>query len=168
MSDKPEWKGGRIGPYEIGKRYPGIAEEEGRLYEARHLETGEPALAVMPGTDEDWRTSQPWDVRTTNFVRPEVLMVHPRRRPGPRAPGFPRPRSPMMRWGLACASVALSAALVFLLWPRSPEYRESHATSVEPIMFSDGQDLSAPAIAYPMPEKPFSESPGFYRRLPSL
>ena len=187
MSDKAEWKGGRIGPYEIGKRYPGITEDEGRLYEARHVGTGEPALAVMPGTEEEWRTSQPWDVRTTHSTRPEALLIHPRRRPGQRAPGLhelalgyiraaaalslldarddaqdlfsrgstpPRSRSPALRWGLACASVALSLVLVFLLWPREPE-SGSLTVVLEPFVFAKALDPALNTIAYPMPEVPF-------------
>jgi hypothetical protein len=190
MSERPEWKGGRIGPYEIGKRYPGIDEEEGRLYEARHVETGEPALAVMPGTGEEWRTSHPWDVRTLNFARSEVLMVHPRRRPGQptpslhelslgyiraaaalslldsredaqnlfsRSPAPPRSRSPVLRWGLACASVALSVLVVFLLWPAASTRLESNDLLGESLVFVDGQEPTPSAIAYPLPEKPFKE-----------
>ena len=88
MSKTPEWKGGRIGPYEIGKRFHGIAEDEGRLYEARHIETGESALAVMPGTGDHWRTRTQWEVMTTNFVHPDVLIVHPKRQPGQKVPSL--------------------------------------------------------------------------------
>ena len=190
MSDKAEWKGGRIGPYEIGKRYPGITEDEGRLYEARHVGTGEPALAVMPGTEEEWRTSQPWDVRTTHSTRPEALLIHPRRRPGQRAPGLhelalgyiraaaalslldarddaqdlfsrgstpPRSRSPALRWGLACASVALSLVLVFLLWPRQPESADMAVLRGEPFMLVAGLEPALNTISYPMPQVPFNQ-----------
>ncbi|ATB33832.1 hypothetical protein [Melittangium boletus] len=75
MSDTREWKGQRIGPYRIGERYPGIPEDECRLHEAHHLETREPALAVIPPSGEDWRLPTPWCLRTTNFPEPGVLIV---------------------------------------------------------------------------------------------
>jgi len=77
MSDNSDWKGRRIGPYEVGERYLDVPEDEGRLYEARHTETGEPALVVMPGTGEAWRTHTPWSTQTTSFTDPECLVFHP-------------------------------------------------------------------------------------------
>ena len=75
MSDEREWKGQRIGPYQLGARYPDVPEDECRLHEAHHLETGEPALAVIPASGEDWRLPTPWSLRTTNFPDPGVLVV---------------------------------------------------------------------------------------------
>jgi hypothetical protein len=88
MSDTSEWKGRRLGPYQVGDRYLEIPEDEGRLYEAHHVETGEPALVVMPGTGDDWRTSTPWSTQTTNFTEPDALIVHPKRSAGAKLPTF--------------------------------------------------------------------------------
>lgn len=88
MSDNSEWKGGRVGPYELGRRFKDIPEDEGYLYEARHVETGEPALALMPASGDDWRLRVPWEVLTTNFIYPGVLIVHPKRREKNAAPPF--------------------------------------------------------------------------------
>jgi hypothetical protein len=88
MSDASGWKGRRLGPYRVGERYPGIPEDEGRLYEAHHVETGEPVLVVMPGTGDDWRTSTPWSTQTTNFTEPDALVVHPKRTAGTKLPTF--------------------------------------------------------------------------------
>jgi hypothetical protein len=77
MSDT-KWKGGRIGPYELGRRYPDISEDEGHLYEARHVETGEPALALMPAPGDDWHLRTAWEVLTTSCTQPCVLIVRPR------------------------------------------------------------------------------------------
>ncbi len=63
MSDPPEWKGSRIDPYVVGERYQGIPSDEGRLYEAHHIETGAPALVVMPGEGETWSTNSLWNIR---------------------------------------------------------------------------------------------------------
>ena len=190
MSDTSDWKGRRLGPYQVGDRYPGVPEDEGRLYEAHHVETGEPALVVMPGTGDDWRTSTPWSTQTTNFTEPDALIVHPKRSNGAKLPTFhemtlgfirlagalaqldgredvrahlsreSRPtssRHKAQRWGLAGAGVALATVLALLLWPRTTEHPETRDVPAESILFSNGQDLSLPAIAYPMPETPFKE-----------
>ncbi|MBM7117290.1 hypothetical protein [Archangium primigenium] len=88
MSDTTKWKGRRLGGYEIGERYPGIPEDEGRLHEARHVETGEPALLLMPGTGDDWRTYTPWSVEATNRTEPHGLFLRLKRLPGGRLPTF--------------------------------------------------------------------------------
>jgi hypothetical protein len=190
MSDASEWKGRRLGPYQIGERYPEIPEDEGRLYEAHHVETGEPALVVMPGTGDNWHTSTPWSTQTTRFTEPDALVVHPKRSNGAKLPtfhemtlGFIRlagalsqldgredirahftralrlisSRHKAKRWGLAGAGLALAAGLALLLWPRPTEQPKTGDTPAESIFFSEGQDLSLPAIAYPMPETPFKE-----------
>lgn len=78
MSGDSEWKGHRLGPYQIGERYPDVPEDEGSLYEAHHTATGEPALVVMPGPGETWLPATPWRTETTRFTQPEALVVHPR------------------------------------------------------------------------------------------
>ena len=186
MNDNPEWKGGRIGPYQVGERYQDVPEDEGRIHAAHHAGTGEPALVVMPAPDEDWRTSTPWSVRITNAIRPNSLVMHPEgkaptlrelalglirmaaavaiaaeledaRALFSRGISLSRPRPRAMRWGFAGAGLALAAGLTLLLWPRATEHPETRGAPVESIFFSDGQDLSLPAIAYPMPETPFKE-----------
>jgi hypothetical protein len=74
-----------------------------------------------------------------------------------RAPRPTSSRRKAKRWGLAGAGLALAAGLALLLWPRDTTHQETGNTSVEAIFFSEGQDLSLPAIAYPMPETPFKE-----------
>jgi hypothetical protein len=88
MSDTPEWKGRRLGAYVVGERFADIPEDEGRLYEAHHVETGEPALVMRPGTGDDWRMSTPWSAETTYFTDPEALVIHPRRVAGMKRPKF--------------------------------------------------------------------------------
>jgi hypothetical protein len=190
MSDTPEWKGRRLGQYQLGERYQDIPEDEGRLYEAHHIETGEPALVMMPGTGGDWRTSTPWHTETTSLTEPNALVLHPRRTAGAKFPtlhemtlGFIRiaglmalsderediqahfARGPLplrsrhraMRWGLAVTGVALAAGLALLLWPRPPSLPEMRGIPDDTPVLMKGQNLSAPAIAYPMPETPFKE-----------
>ncbi|ATB33420.1 hypothetical protein [Melittangium boletus] len=76
MSDNADWKGRRLGPYEVGERYPDVPEDEGHLYEAHHTGTGAPALVVMPGTGEEWRTPTAWSTQTTSFTDPPALIAH--------------------------------------------------------------------------------------------
>ncbi|MET0403788.1 MAG: hypothetical protein ABW123_15365, partial [Cystobacter sp.] len=78
MSGDSRWKGHRLGPYEIGERCPDDPEDEGPLYAAHHTGTGEAALVVMPGPDDDWHRATPWRAQATRFTQPEALVVHPR------------------------------------------------------------------------------------------
>ncbi|WP_076606239.1 hypothetical protein [Cystobacter fuscus] len=88
MSDTPEWKGRRLGSYQLGERFPDIPEDEGRLYAAHHVDTGEPALILMPGSGDDWRTSIPWCAETTRLTDPDALVLHPKRAEGAKPPRF--------------------------------------------------------------------------------
>lgn len=190
MSDTPEWKGRRIGPYQVGERYRDIPEDEGRLHEARHVETGQPALVVMPGPEEDWSTHAGWSVRLSRFLRPDALVLHVEPPAGTVTPSFhgltvdfirmagalasmdmrrdarawftstppsspPPPRTPPR--GLALGGLALAVGLALLLGPRAAEPPRTSDTPDESIVFSQGQPGGFPAIAYPMPEKPFKE-----------
>ncbi|ATB33212.1 hypothetical protein [Melittangium boletus] len=195
MSDMREWKGQCIGPYRIGERYPDVPEDECRLHEAHHLETGEPALAVIPPSGEDWGLSTPWSLRTTHFPDPGVLVVDAE--PSSHAPAlttheltlgsirvsgalasldarggaqmpFSRktPAGPPHRtliWGLAGAGLVLMAGLALMLWPGASEPTHARPANpgkvpflpAEPTPFLTGKSDQSPAIAYPMPEKPF-------------
>jgi hypothetical protein len=75
MDNTPEWKGGRIGPYHVGKRYRDIPSDEGRLYAAHNTETGASALVVMPGKGEDWSPRHPWSIRVTGVTSPPSLVL---------------------------------------------------------------------------------------------
>jgi len=188
MSDTAKWKGRRLGPYVIGERYPDVPEEEGRLYEAHHVDTGEPALVVMPGTGDDWRTYTPWSVLAMNRTEPNALVLHPQLTAGMKLPSFheltlgfmrlagllallderrdvrapferePRPSSRRaVRWGLAGAGVALAVGLALFFWPSALSTVDTRGMLDDSPLFTTGQKLSSPAIAYPMPEKPFKE-----------
>lgn len=85
MSDTSDWTGRRIGPYQVGARYRGIPENEGRLYAAHHTGTGEPAVVVMPGAGEEWRTLTSWSVTTTSFTDPSALVLQAVRSPQSKA-----------------------------------------------------------------------------------
>ncbi|ATB39913.1 hypothetical protein CYFUS_005361 [Cystobacter fuscus] len=86
MSDTPEWKGRRLGPYLLGERFPDIPEDQGRLYAAHHVDTGESVLVVMPGSGDDWSSSTLWCAEATRFTDPDALVLHPKRTAGARPP----------------------------------------------------------------------------------
>ncbi|WP_434384027.1 hypothetical protein [Melittangium boletus] len=88
MSDSSEWKGGRIGPYEIGGRRQDLPEDAGEIHEGRHVETGAPVLALRPGPGMTWRPRSSWEVLTTQVLQPDLLIVHPRWPSGAQAPSF--------------------------------------------------------------------------------
>jgi hypothetical protein len=81
MDDTPEWKGGRIGPYHVGKRYRGIPSDEGRIYSAHNVETGASALVVMPAKGEDWSTRHPWTIQATSVTSPPALVLEVEKAP---------------------------------------------------------------------------------------
>jgi len=82
MSDTPEWDGGPLGPYRVGKRYRGTGLGLGRLFQAHHLETGAPAVVLMPGRPGDWRPLGGWTVRVTSGSVPPFLALEVEQAPG--------------------------------------------------------------------------------------
>jgi hypothetical protein len=120
MSDTLDWKGRRIGPYQIGEPYQDIPEDLGLLYEAHHVETGEPALVVIPGPGDDWRIRTPWSVRTTNFTQPNALVLHLERPEQLKAP---------LLHELALGHIRMAGALAGL---DEQEATKAHVTSGPP------------------------------------
>lgn len=63
MSEETFGKGVRVGEYELEGRSHEVGSELGRLHEARHVRTGNPALVLVPGPRATWRFEGPWTVR---------------------------------------------------------------------------------------------------------
>ncbi len=63
MADEKTWKGGRLGPFHLGRRYRNVGVDLGRIYAAENVHTGTPALVVVPGTRTDWEPNESWRVR---------------------------------------------------------------------------------------------------------
>ncbi len=72
MAEKKTWKGGRLGPFHLGKRYKNVGVDLGRLYAAHDVDTGNAALVVMPGDRADLES---WRVRATSQAEPPYLAL---------------------------------------------------------------------------------------------
>ncbi|AKJ01003.1 hypothetical protein ATI61_112262 [Archangium gephyra] len=72
MAEKKTWKGGRLGPFHLGKRYKNVGTDLGRLYAAHDVDTGNAALVVMPADHADLES---WRVRATSQAEPPYLAL---------------------------------------------------------------------------------------------
>ncbi|MFY0564651.1 hypothetical protein ACN28E_12420 [Archangium lansingense] len=75
MAEKKTWKGGRLGPFHLGKRYKNVGVDLGRLYAAHNVHTGDAALVVMPGDRTDWEPDESWRLRATAESEPPYLAL---------------------------------------------------------------------------------------------
>ncbi|HEX5747131.1 MAG TPA: hypothetical protein VFZ09_12885 [Archangium sp.] len=72
MAEKKTWKGGRLGPFHLGKRYKNVGTDLGRLYAAHDVDTGNAALVVMPSDNADLES---WRVRATSQAEPPYFAL---------------------------------------------------------------------------------------------
>ncbi|OJT16350.1 hypothetical protein BO221_50605 [Archangium sp. Cb G35] len=193
-------KGERLGPFQLGKRYKHASAELGHIHEARNVQTGAPALVMMPGPRPSWGPKKNWRVRasfqsTPPFMSLEVEQAPASGRLADLADLFTlllaaleavgsnaRMRahltgSPMGQWekrpwlrGLVAAGLAvLVLAGGFLWWgmgtrpvgppspPPSSGLAELADAGVTSSFLIDGEaQRPAAGIAYPLPDKPFS------------
>jgi hypothetical protein len=75
VAEKKTWKGGRLGPFHLGKRYKNVGVDLGRLYAAHNTDTGNAALVVMPGARTDSEPGESWSVRATSQAEPPYLAL---------------------------------------------------------------------------------------------
>jgi hypothetical protein len=77
MADESHFKGGRLGPFHLGKRYkhkePGAGL--GRLYEAHNVHTGGAALVLMPDRHADWEPREDWRISASSHVSPPYVAL---------------------------------------------------------------------------------------------
>ncbi|WNG30809.1 hypothetical protein F0U62_47430 [Cystobacter fuscus] len=187
MSGTPGKKGDRIGPYRLGKRYRGTDPGEGSIHEAHHVETGAPALVVLPGSSEDGHPRSAWSVRAEGSIHPPYQAVHVEQSPQGRA-SLHDLTLLLIRLAGATAHIekrkdahdhfnrvpalarlrrqvlrwglpgAVAATVAGLaLWLHALEETRTRTMGEDLVFFSDGQDLAFPIASYPMPEKPFKE-----------
>jgi hypothetical protein len=83
MADESLFKGGRLGPFHLGRRYkhkePGTGL--GRLYEAHNVHTGGSALVLMPDRHADWEPMEDWRISASSHVSPPYVALEVRHAP---------------------------------------------------------------------------------------
>ena len=185
MSGNPDRKGERVGPYRLLKRYRGIEPDEGPIYEARHVETGAPAMVMLPGPGADGPPKSAWRVLAESSLQPPYRALRVERAPRGRTSALheltllliqlagavahvekrrdarayftqkPFPRRHVLRWG--GAGLGLAAAVVLTVFLRPHTQGEAQTAGGDPVIFSNGEMLTLPVASYPMPEAPFKE-----------
>ena len=68
-------KSRRLGQLQLGKRYKHAAAEVGHVHEARNVETGAPAMVMMPGPRPTWIPKRTWKVRASFQTTPPFMSL---------------------------------------------------------------------------------------------
>ncbi|MCY1074850.1 hypothetical protein [Archangium lansingense] len=71
----------RLGPFQLGKRHKHAAAELGHIHEARNVQTGAPALVMLPGSRPTWGPKKNWQVRASFQVTPPFIALEMERAP---------------------------------------------------------------------------------------
>jgi hypothetical protein len=172
MADEKDGKDGRLGPFLLGRRCEEVGPELGRLYESRNLETGQPALTLVPGDRVEWNPGGSWVLRLSCQSKPASVSMEVERAPAS-APvtrmadilvlmtaavervedsasvqahfirGAPRPMTPWLPRAIAGLAVLSLGLGLWLHFTRTPEPREP----LPPSMTSRG-------VLTPRPEAP--------------
>ena len=83
MADASHVKNGRLGPFQLDRRYrlkgkdrdDFLGTDLGRLYEAHNVHTGAPALVVLPGQRVGWEPEESWQVRASSHSTPPYVAL---------------------------------------------------------------------------------------------
>jgi hypothetical protein len=75
VADEKTWKGGRLGPFNIGRRYRNVGVDLGRIYAAENVHSGAPALVVVPGARADWEPKESWRVCVSSHAEPPYVTL---------------------------------------------------------------------------------------------
>ncbi len=75
MTTTTKKKGRRLGPLQLGKRCKHAAAEVGHIHEARNVETGEPALVMLPGPRPTWAPKRSWKGRVCFQATPPFISL---------------------------------------------------------------------------------------------
>jgi hypothetical protein len=192
-------KGERLGPFQLGRRCKHASAELGHIHEARNVQTGAPALVMMPGPRPSWGPKKNWQVRASfqsvpPFIALEVEGAPATGRLSELADLFTlllaaleavgsnaRMRahltgSPMSQWmrrsplkGLVAAGLTV-LVLAGGLWlgmgtrpvgpstaqPLTSGMGELADAGIPSPFLIDGEAQGPAGIAYPLPDKPFS------------
>lgn len=76
-------KGERLGTFQLGKRYKHASAELGHIHEARNVQTGAPALVMLPGPRPSWGPKKNWQVRASFQSVPPFIALEVERAPAP-------------------------------------------------------------------------------------
>ncbi|REG26031.1 hypothetical protein ATI61_112126 [Archangium gephyra] len=192
-------KGERLGPFQLGRRCKHASAELGHIHEARNVQTGAPALVMMPGPRPSWGSKKNWQVRASFQSVPPFIALEVERAPasgrlaelaelftlllaaleavGSNArmrahlTGSPMGqyvRHPWLKglvaaglavlvlaggfwWGMGTRPVGPSTAL-----PSAPGLGELADAGISSSFLVDGEVQGRTGIAYPLPDKPFS------------
>ena len=74
-------KGERLGPFQLGKRHKHASAELGHIHEARNVQTGAPAMVMLPGPRPTWGPKKNWQVRASFHVTPPFISLEVERAP---------------------------------------------------------------------------------------
>ena len=85
MSHGGDRTGERLGPYQLDRRYEDIDEPGGHLYAAHHVDTGCPALVLVPVPGERWGPRSDFSAHLTAQSDPPFVATHLERPPPPEA-----------------------------------------------------------------------------------
>lgn len=75
MPDEKTSKGCGVEPFQRGRHCTEVGAELGRLHEARHADTGAPALVLMAEDRVDWELEEPWRVRVSCQKEPDRVTL---------------------------------------------------------------------------------------------
>jgi hypothetical protein len=201
MTTTTKKKSRRLGSLQLGKRCKHAAAEVGHIHEARNVETGEPAMVMLPGPRPTWAPKRSWKGRVSFQATPPFISLEMEEAPASgnlkelatlltlllaaldAVEGNARMRAhltrgPMGRWMRPPplkALVAMGLAVLVLgggfwllgtgsreLAPSTPTPSTSGLSELadagprSPVLV-DGKPRSPTGIAYPLPDKPFSD-----------
>jgi hypothetical protein len=76
MTTMTKKKSRRLGSLQLGRRCKHAAAEVGRIHEARNVETGDPAMVMMPGQRPTWTPPrQSWKMRVSIQATPPFISL---------------------------------------------------------------------------------------------
>ncbi|OJH42536.1 hypothetical protein [Cystobacter ferrugineus] len=131
MGDSHDRTGGRLGPYLLHTRYQELDEPGGQVYAAHHVDTGCPALVLVPKPEDTWAPRSDWTARVTSQVSPPFLATELERPPPADADALSDVGLGFIRLAGAMAAVEdrEEANTAFTQMP-TPQPSERHTTRV--------------------------------------
>ncbi|HEX8822767.1 MAG TPA: hypothetical protein VF794_22770 [Archangium sp.] len=88
MGDTPLWSGGRLGPYQVGRRSWDLGRHLGRLHEAHNVETGAFAVVLIPVPEDPGPQCSDWTMHIRVGVLPSFVAVEVEQAPDAEAPAL--------------------------------------------------------------------------------